>query len=115
MLYKIYCFHVYILTNQNRTVLYTGVTNNLEQRLIEHYQTRGNKNSFTGKYHAHFLLYYEEFQYINDAIQREKEIKNWTRKKKMELINTINPELKFLNEDVLGEWPPRHIGSRIEK
>jgi putative endonuclease len=68
-------FYVYILTNQLRTVLYTGVTNDLQQRIIEHYQNRGNKETFTGKYHAYYLLFYELHQYVNNAITREHEIK----------------------------------------
>jgi len=96
---------VYILTNQLRTVIYTGVTNSLKDRLIEHYLNRGKKKSFTGKYHAHYLLYYESFDQISDAIRREKQIKGWSRKKKMALINTLNPGLEFLNEKILGRWP----------
>jgi len=55
-------FYVYILTNQLKTVLYTGMTNNLEQRIIEHYQQRGQKTSFTGKYNVYFLLWFETHQ-----------------------------------------------------
>ena len=98
----------------HRTVLYTGVTNNLEQRIIEHYENKGNKSSFTGKYNAFYLLYYEEHQYINDAIRREKEIKSWTRKKKMDLINILNPGLRFLNEELIGHWPPKRTTSRLD-
>lgn len=100
-----HCYYVYILTNQLRTVLYTGVTNDLKQRVSEHYQQRGQKTSFTGTYHVYWLLHFETFQYINDAIAREKEIKGWRREKKMTLINKTNPELKFLNEETFGEWP----------
>ena len=107
------CFYVYILTNQQRTVLYTGVTNDLQQRIAEHYSQRGQKNSFTGKYHAYYLLYYEPHQYINNAIRREKEIKGWVREKKMKLINEMNPSLKFLNEEFFGTWPPTEIESRL--
>ncbi len=62
MPYKNYYF--YILTNQQKTVLYTGVTNNLEQRIIEHWQNRGKQNSFTGKYYAYYLLFYESYTYL---------------------------------------------------
>ena len=96
-----------------RTVLYTGVTNNLEQRIIEHYINRGLKNSFTSKYNIYYLLYFEDHQYINDAIAREKEIKSWSRERKMKLINQFNPTLKFLNEKLFGQWPPRHMSSRF--
>jgi putative endonuclease len=100
---------VYILTNKLKTVLYTGVTNSLKDRIIEHYKNSGNPKTFAGKYYAHFLLYYESFDHIIDAIRREKEIKGWSRKKKMQLINTSNPELMFLNEKIFGSWPPKTI------
>ena len=75
-------YFVYILTNQQRSVLYTGVTNDLEQRVLEHYSQRGQDASFTGKYHVSYLLYYEAHPYINNAIAREKEIKGWKRERK---------------------------------
>ena len=100
------CYYVYILTNVLRTVLYTGVTNNLERRIIEHWLNTGQNDSFTSKYNVYFLLYYEVFKYINDAIIREKEIKGWRREKKMELINKVNPGLEFLNAKLFGKWPP---------
>ncbi len=106
------CYYVYILTNQQKTALYTGVTNDLEQRIIEHWQGRGNKTTFTGKHHAFHLLFYESFQYINGAIARENEIKGWRRSKKMELIKGFNPEWRFLNEELFGSWPPGEITTR---
>jgi len=99
-------YHIYILTNQNKTVLYTGVTNNLKERILQHYQNRQTTNSFTGKYSAYYLLFYEPYQNINNAIAREKEIKGWTRQKKWQLINSFNPKGKFLNEELFDEWPP---------
>jgi putative endonuclease len=105
-------FYVYILTNQLKTVLYTGMTNNLEQRIIEHYQQRDQKTSFTGKYNVYFLLYFETHQYVNNAIARENEIKSWRREKKMQLIAEMNPSLKFLNEEVFGKWPPDELPER---
>jgi len=98
-------YYVYIVTNQHKTVLYTGVTNNIKERILQHYQNRNTTNSFTGKYSAYYLLFYESYQNINNAIAREKEIKGWIRKKKWELINNFNPEGKFLNEEIFGEWP----------
>ena len=95
-------FYVYILTNRNKTVLYTGVTNDLEQRIIEHWSGRTTGTSFTAKYKAFYLLFYESHQYINNAIKREKEIKGWSREKKMALINSFNPTLSFLNEELLA-------------
>jgi putative endonuclease len=101
-------YSVYILTNYTKTVLYIGVTNNLEQRLIEHYLDSQHElsNKFTARYKAFYLVYHESFKYIKDAIAREKEIKKWRREKKDNLINTTNPDRIFLNEELLGEWPP---------
>ncbi len=93
----IYNFYVYILTNKNRTVLYTGVTNNLHKRLHQH-KTKANPASFTSKYNVEFLIYYEKFGWIHRAIEREKEIKNLTRMKKLELIRIQNPNMDFLND-----------------
>jgi putative endonuclease len=107
------CYYVYILTNQQRTVLYIGVTNDIEQRIIEHYRGRGQNDSFTGRYYAYYLLYYEPHQYINNAIAREKEIKRWSREKKMQLINSFNPGLQFLNESLFRCWPPQELPSRF--
>ena len=59
-----HAYFVYILTNKTKTVLYTGITNNLEQRIIEHYQNRGKNKSFTSRYHVYYLLYYEPHQYV---------------------------------------------------
>lgn len=92
----IYTFYVYILTNKNKKVLYTGVTNNLKRRLHEH-QTHLNPKSFTAKYNVHYLVYYEKFSWIQLAIEREKEIKNVTRAKKEEIIKEYNPDWTFLN------------------
>ena len=68
-------YYTYILTNQNKTVLYTGVTNDLKQRVTEHYMQRGIDKTFTGRYHCYWLLYFEATKYIKNAIAREKEIK----------------------------------------
>ena len=89
-------YYVYILTNKAKTVLYIGVTNNLIRRIQEH-KDHINPNSFTAKYNAHYLLYYEKFSWIQLAIAREKEIKGWKRDKKIELIKTINPDLEVLD------------------
>ena len=92
----IYNFYVYIITNKNKTVLYTGVTNNLKLRLQQH-QLKQNPKSFTAKYNVHYLVYYEHFGWIQQAIAREKEIKNLTRVKKEQLIQQQNPNMNFLN------------------
>ena len=87
--------YVYILTNRNNTVLYVGVTSNLEERIWQH-RTGYFKNTFTSRYNVIKLVYYEHFLTIEDAIYREKQLKGGTRKKKTELINKINPEWKEL-------------------
>ena len=112
MFYNNRQYYVYILTNYQKTVLYTGVTNNLEQRIIEHYLDKGDKKTFAGKYNCFYIVYYECTQYINNAILREKEIKGWRREKKMELIRSFNPGLTFLNHKLLGEWPPSNATHR---
>jgi putative endonuclease len=76
--------------------LYTGVTNDLKRRLIEH-KEKLNSNSFTAKYNVEFLVYYEHFGWIQLAIAREKEIKDLKRDKKEALIKEFNPEMEFLN------------------
>lgn len=95
-------YYMYIVTNKNKTVLYTGVTNDLYRRLHEHKENSipFGHPSFAGKYNAYFLLYYEWFQQVEDAIAREKEIKGWRRSKKEALINSINPDWKFLNDEI---------------
>ena len=92
----IYNFYVYIITNKNKTVLYTGVTNNLKRRLDEH-KNKINPKSFSARYNLEFLLYYQHFTWIQLAIAREKEIKNLLREKKLDLIKELNPEMNFLN------------------
>lgn len=93
-------YFIYITTNPKRTVLYIGVTNDLERRLDEHFQRRGNSNSFAGKYFCYNLLYWEHYSDINFAIEREKELKKWSRKKKEALINSKNPSWNFLNKSI---------------
>ena len=68
-------FYVYITTNPNQDALYVGMTNNLEQRIIEHYLNRGKPETYAGKYYCYNLVFYEEYKYVNTAIAREKEIK----------------------------------------
>ena len=102
---RTYNFYTYILTNYDKKVLYTGVTNDLERRLYEHYFGVDQPGSFTGKYKCYYLVWFEWHQYINNAIAREKEIKGWLRSKKIKLIEEENPEWRFLNKDIM-EWPP---------
>ena len=95
---KDYNFYVYILTNWNDTVMYIGMTNNLERRLYEH----KNKlvEGFTKKYNVNKLVYYEHGTDVHAAIAREKEIKRWRREKKNNLVMTMNPAGK----DLSLEW-----------
>ncbi|WP_423128034.1 GIY-YIG nuclease family protein [Gaoshiqia sp. Z1-71] len=87
--------YVYILTNSSNVVLYVGVTSNLAYRLHQHLTDRF-ENSFTGRYRVKKLVYYEEFDCIEDAIRREKQLKAGSRHKKIELINRFNPDWKDL-------------------
>jgi len=105
---KNYTFFVYIITNSSKTVLYTGFTNNLQQRLTEHYMNRGKEKTFAGRYYCYNLLYYEVHQYVYNAMEREHEIKGWSRSKKIELIKAENTDLVFLNKEVM-EWPPKEL------
>ena len=93
----IYNFYVYILTNKAKTVLYTGVTNNLKRRLQEHNE-KLNPKSFTAKYNLNYLIYYEKYGWIQQAIAREKEIKLLRRDLKLDLIKEFNPNMEFLNK-----------------
>jgi putative endonuclease len=95
-----YNFYTYITTNPEKMVLYVGVTNDLRIRLYQHYENRGNKSSFAGKYYCYNLVYYEHCTHIAYAIEREKEIKKWRREKKVALIESTNPEWRFLNDEV---------------
>ena len=89
---------VYILSNINRTTTYIGVTNDIERRIVEHKSGLGSK--FTLKYRLVDLLYFEYFEYIIDAIDREKQLKNWHREWKWNLIKQENPNL----EDLAANW-----------
>ncbi len=91
-------FYTYICTNPKKTVLYTGVTNNIWRRMKEHYEdSQEKRKSFAGKYFCYNLIYVEEYTDIRDAIAREKEIKGWSRMKKEVLINSVNPKWEFID------------------
>lgn len=90
--------YVYILTNKNNTVLYTGVTNDLKRRIEEHIK-KSNPKSFTSRYNINKLVYYESFFLIGDAIAREKQIKAGSRAKKEGLINSVNPQWNDLSDE----------------
>ncbi|UOB18410.1 GIY-YIG nuclease family protein [Abyssalbus ytuae] len=97
----LYSYFVYIVTNQNKTTLYVGVTNNIQKRISQHYfDSEHVKKSFAGKYNCYYLVYYEGFEDINQAILREKEIKKWRREKKDKLISEFNPQWEFLNHQI---------------
>jgi putative endonuclease len=92
--------HVYIMTNKHHTVLYIGVTSDLPNRVYEH-KAHLFKGSFSDRYNLEYLVYYETFEGIEEAIIRETEIKKWSRKKKEALINNFNPDWQDLYELVL--------------
>jgi putative endonuclease len=104
-LMKSYNYFVYITTNSTKDVFYIGVTNSLEQGLVEHHLNKDYAFSFAGKYYCDNLIYYERFTQIKIAIKREKQIKGWTRAKKEYLIKLSNPQISFLNKDIM-RWPP---------
>ena len=89
--------YVYILSNKHRNVLYIGVTNNLERRIAEHKSGRGS--AFTKKYNVNELLFYEIHSNIKQAIEREKQLKEWKKDWKIDLIKTMNSELVDLAHD----------------
>ena len=91
-------FYVYIMTNKNNTVLYTGVTNNLKRRVYEHKAKL--VEGFTKKYNVDKLIYYEASREVESAIVREKQIKGGSRAKKICLVETINPEWKDLYDEM---------------
>ena len=82
-------------------VLYIGVTNDIERRVREHKE--GTFEGFTKKYRCHQLVYYEEFQYVDKVLEREKQLKKWSRTKKLRLIETLNPKWEDLGAGVNGQ------------
>ena len=92
-----YC--VYIMTNAHNTVLYSGVTNDLARRVSEH--KNGSGGIFTRKYNVVKLVYYEVTDNVHSALAREKQIKGGSRKKKMDLVNSMNAEWKDLYEEII--------------
>jgi putative endonuclease len=94
-------YFVYIMTNRSKT-LYTGLTNSLVRRVRQH--KLGIGSGFTAKYRLDRLVYYERFQDVHHAIEREKEIKGWLRIKKIVLIVSVNPAWR----DLSREWYERH-------
>jgi putative endonuclease len=80
------------------------MTNNLAERIVGHYI--GKAGGFSTNYQVLYLVWFEESKYVLNAIDREKEIKRFTRAQKEALIIEMNPEWRFLNEEVVGNWPP---------
>jgi len=93
--------YVYIMSNFKRTTFYTGVTSDLGCRVYQH--RAGEIEGFTKRYRLKYLVYYENAGTMSDAIAREKQIKNWHREWKINLIKSVNPEMKDLSNEVLGE------------
>lgn len=93
---KTYC--VYIMTNAHNTVLYTGMTNNLKRRAYQH--KHGQGGVFTKKYNVNKLVYYEVGQDVRAAIAREKQIKGGSRQKKIDLVNSLNPDWLDLYDEI---------------
>jgi len=94
--WKMFFSRPYITTNPHKTVLYTGVTNDLKTRMRQHYENRGKPSTFAGKYYCYLLIYYERYTDVNMAIEREKEIKDLSRAKKEALIAYDNPKWKTI-------------------
>ena len=92
--------YVYIITNKNNNVLYIGVTNNLVRRIYEH--KNHLLDGFSAKYNVEKLVYYERYNDEITAIQREKNLKHYTKKWKIDLINKFNPEWKDLYSDIVS-------------
>ena len=93
-------YYVYILANVTGTVVYTGVTNDVVRRVYEH-KHNIDPNSFTAKYSVHKLVYYESTTSSYEASTREKQIKSWNRKRKNELVESMNPTWKDLYDSIL--------------
>ena len=91
-------YYVYIMGNE-RPTLYIGITNNLVRRVYEH--KNGLADGFTKRYQLNKLLLFEVFQWVEDAIAREKQLKHWNREWKLELIQKNNPTLKDLYPDII--------------
>ena len=98
-------YYVYVLASKRNGTLYIGVTNNLERRVYEHrnHLVKG----FTEEYNVSTLVYFEQTNNIASALQREKQLKKWNRKWKLDLIESTNPEWKDLSKN----WIPDHVGN----
>ena len=97
-----YIFYVYIISNYEKSTFYTGFSNNIVRRIIEHKYGLGSE--FSKKYKLRYLVYYEEYQYADEAIAREKEIKKWRRENKINLIKSQNSNLKDLSDKLFEDY-----------
>ena len=104
--------YVYILTNKTKTTLYIGVTSDPIQRIAKH-KSHFYENSFTSKYNVEYCIYIEKFATILEAIKREKEIKKWSRIKKENLINKVNPD--WLEIDIVEYMKPISFRDEVQK
>jgi len=93
-------YFVYIMTNCSRHPLYTGVTRSVDRRSAQHKSGFDGPTSYTARYQIDRLVYFEKFQYVRDAIRREKQIKSWGRMRKIALIESVNPKW----DDLSGGW-----------
>ena len=93
-------YYIYILATNDNKVIYTGVTNDLLRRVYEHKNSL-DQTSFTSRYHVHKLVYFEYTSDVRSAIEREKQITGWNRKRKNKLIESKNPEWKELYSEIL--------------
>ena len=93
-------YYVYIVTNKVKTVLYIGFTTDIKERLYYHQNPEAHTKAFTAKYKCHYLIYWEHYQDVDTAIERETQLKKWNRDKKESLINSFNPDWRFLNDEI---------------
>ena len=99
--------YTYITTNKNKTVLYIGATNDIIRRINEH-KNKTFKNAFTARYNCDILVYFEEFDTVAEAFEREKQLKSGNRKRKESLINSINPNW----DDLSLNWADQNFELR---
>ena len=93
-------YYVYMMTNSHKNLLYTGITNDLVRRIYEH-KHHLDRGSFTDRYNIEYLVYFESTSDVTDAIEREKQIKGWNRKRKDKLIASKNPNWDDLYQQIL--------------
>ena len=103
-------YFIYLITNNKRTVLFAGMTNDLGEELTSLYQKKGSKKSFPTKNNCYQLVYFEKSEVAHLALSRLKEMREMNRQEQENLIRSINPMWKFLN-DQITKWPPK---SRVD-